>query len=81
MSLDEMVKLFDLSKCSKNGAKFDYVKAAWFNHQYLLQQPDEAWVPEFDKLLKKEGIDSTPEKETEVNLIYILRIRSMSRIS
>ena len=81
MTLDEMVKLFDLSKCSKNGAKFDYVKAAWFNHQYLLQQPDEAWVPEFDKLLKKEGIDSTPEKETEVNLIYILRIRSMSRIS
>ena len=66
MSLDEMVKLFDLSKCSKNGAKFDYVKAAWFNCQYLLQQPEEAWVPAFDKLLSKQGIVSTPEKEAEV---------------
>lgn len=66
MSLDEMVKLFDLSKCSKNGAKFDYVKAAWFNCQYLLQQPEEAWVPAFDKLLNKQGIVSTPEKEAEV---------------
>lgn len=66
MSLDEMVKLFDLEKCSKNGAKFDYVKAAWFNHQYLLQQPDEAWVPRFDALLQQQGVHSTPEKEADV---------------
>ena len=66
MSLEEMVKLFDLSKCSKNGAKFDYVKAAWFNCQYLLQLPEEAWVPAFDKLLREQGIESTPEREAEV---------------
>ena len=74
MTMDEMIRLFDLSKCSKNGAKFDYVKAAWFNHQYLLQQPDEAWVPEFDKLLKKEGITSTPEKEAEVVRMMKLKV-------
>ena len=74
MTMDEMIRLFDLSKCSKNGAKFDYVKAAWFNHQYLLQQPDEAWVPEFDKLLKKEGIESTPEKEVEVVRMMKLKV-------
>ena len=66
MSLDEMVKLFDLSKCSKNGAKFDYVKAAWFNHQYLMQLPDNAWCPAFDKVLKENGINATAEQETEV---------------
>ncbi len=66
MTLDEMVKLFDLNKCSKNGAKFDYVKAAWFNHQYLIRQPDEAWVPAFDKVLRAEGIVATPEQMTEV---------------
>ena len=74
MTMEEMIRLFDLSKCSKNGAKFDYVKAAWFNHQYLLQQPDEAWVPEFDKLLKKEGIESTPEKEAEVVRMMKLKV-------
>ncbi|MBQ7571896.1 MAG: glutamate--tRNA ligase [Bacteroidaceae bacterium] len=74
MTMDEMIRLFDLSKCSKNGAKFDYVKAAWFNHQYLLQQPDEAWVPEFDKVLKAEGIESTPEKEAEVVRMMKLKV-------
>lgn len=66
MSLDEMVQLFDLSKCSKNGAKFDYIKAAWFNHQYLLKQTDQAWVPSFDKVLREQGIEATPGQEAEV---------------
>lgn len=66
MTMDEMVKLFDLSKCSKSGARFDYVKAAWFNHQYLMQLDPMDWTPEFDKILKAEGIESTPEKEAQV---------------
>ena len=74
MSLDEMVELFDLSKCSKNGAKFDYVKAAWFNHQYLIRQPDEAWTPSFDKLLKEQGVESTPQKEAEVVRMMKLKV-------
>ena len=74
MTMDEMIRLFDLSKCSKNGAKFDYVKAAWFNHQYLLQLPDEAWTPEFDKILRAEGIVSTPEKEAEVVRMMKLKV-------
>ncbi|MBP5513798.1 MAG: glutamate--tRNA ligase [Bacteroidaceae bacterium] len=74
MTMDEMIRLFDLSKCSKNGAKFDYVKAAWFNHQYLLQLPDEAWTPEFDKILRAEGIESTPEKEAEVVRMMKLKV-------
>ena len=74
MSLDEMVRLFDLSKCSKNGAKFDYIKAAWFNHQYLLKQPDEAWVPSFDKVLREQGIEATPRQEAEVVRMMKLKV-------
>ncbi|MBR3759116.1 MAG: glutamate--tRNA ligase [Bacteroidaceae bacterium] len=66
MSLDEMVNLFDLSKCSKSGARFDYVKGIWFNHQYLLRQADIDWTPEFDKVLRANGIESTPEREAQV---------------
>ena len=66
MTLDEMVTLFDLSKCSKNGAKFDYVKAAWFNHQYIIQRPDSDWCPAFDKVLKENGIEATDRQEAEV---------------
>ena len=74
LSMDELVQLFDLEKCSRNGARFDYVKAAWFNHQYLIQQPDEAWVPSFDRLLREQGIETTPEREAEVVRMMKLKV-------
>ncbi len=66
MTMDEMTRLFDLSKCSKAGARFDYIKGMWFNHQYLLMRPAMDWTPEFDRILKAEGIESTPEREAQV---------------
>jgi len=66
MSMDELIKLFDLSKCSKSGAHFDYMKSIWFNHQYLLKRPAEEWVPEFNKILRANGIESTPQQEAQV---------------
>lgn len=35
MSMDELIKEFDLSRCSKSGAKFDFEKCKWFNHHYI----------------------------------------------
>ena len=66
LSMDELIRYFDLSRCSKSGAKFDYQKGIWFNHEYLLAQDDKAWVPSFDALLRAQGITSTPEKEAQV---------------
>ena len=66
LSMDELIEQFNLSRCSKNGARFDYVKGIWFNQQYLLQKPAEEWVPEFDKILKANGIESSSEKEAQV---------------
>ena len=74
MSMDELINLFDLSKCSKSGARFDYVKGIWFNHQYLLKKPAEEWVPEFDKILRENGIESTPEKEAQVVEMMKLKV-------
>lgn len=36
MTMDELIESFDITKCSKAGAKFDYNKLKWFNHQYLI---------------------------------------------
>lgn len=74
LSMDELIQLFDLSKCSRNGARFDYVKAAWFNHQYLVNQPDEDWVPAFQQILQDNGIISTPEKMAEVVRMMKLKV-------
>lgn len=35
MTIDELVSKFDLERCSKSGAKFDYEKGKWFNHKYI----------------------------------------------
>ena len=40
-SLEELVEVFDISKCSKSGAKFDYQKGIWFNHEYILRKSNE----------------------------------------
>lgn len=66
MSLDEMVKLFDITKCSKAGAKFDYVKGTWFNHEYILQKSDEEIARYYDEMLKAEGINESLERVTAV---------------
>ena len=65
-SLEELVEAFDLSRCSKAGAKFDDLKGIWFNQQYLLNTPALEWTPVFDKILKENGIESTPEREAQV---------------
>ena len=49
-TLDELVPLFDISKCSKAGAKFAYEKGIWFNHEYILKKSASEiaalWEPE-----------------------------------
>ena len=40
-SLDQLVEQFDISKCSKAGAKFDFQKGIWFNHEYILKKSDD----------------------------------------
>ena len=66
MSLDEMVGKFNLEKCSKNGARFDYIKGFWFNREYLMQLPDSAWAPDFVRLLKEQGIECSEERAAQV---------------
>ena len=65
-NMDELVTLFDLSKCSKAGAKFDYVKGTWFNHEYILRKSDTEIAPVFDRILKENGIDVPMERVEKV---------------
>ena len=66
MSLDEMVRLFDITKCSKAGAKFDYVKGLWFNREYILKKDNMELAPAFDKILRQNGIEAPMERVAAV---------------
>ena len=39
-SIEELIQSFSLDRVSKSGAKFDYEKGKWFNHQYLIKKSD-----------------------------------------
>lgn len=43
-SLDELVKAFSIQRVHKGGAKFDFEKAKWFNHQYIQHTDDTTLV-------------------------------------
>lgn len=66
MSMDEMVQLFDLARCSKSGAKFDYKKGIWFNHQYIQAKPNEEIAEMFVPILEEHGVDAPFEKVATV---------------
>ncbi|MDO5571891.1 MAG: glutamate--tRNA ligase [Bacteroidales bacterium] len=58
MSMDELVKLFSLERCSRSGAKFDYEKGKWFNHKYIQTTDDEILTNQFISELKEKGIEA-----------------------
>lgn len=65
MSLDEMISLFSLEKVHKAGARFDYEKAKWFNHQYLKARPDEELALAIKEQIIAKGYEFNMEYVTE----------------
>lgn len=66
MSMEELVKLFSLERCSKSGAKFDYEKGKWFNHQYLQLRSNEDVATMFASVLA--------EKDIEASFDYVVKV-------
>ena len=69
-SLEELVEAFDISKCSKSGAKFDYQKGIWFNHEYILRKSNEEIADLFAPIVVNNGVDESMERiRTVVSLM------------
>lgn len=69
-SLEELVDAFDISKCSKSGAKFDYQKGIWFNHEYILRKSNEEIADLFAPIVANNGVDEPMERiRTVVSLM------------
>ena len=50
-SMDELIKEFSFDHCSKKGAKFDFEKGKWFNHEYLMNMADDELAQVFKPVL------------------------------
>ncbi len=58
-SMNELIEAFSLEKVGKSGARFDPEKAKWFNHQYLIQKDNKELAEQYDKILRKKGIEAS----------------------
>ena len=65
-TIDELIEQFDISKCSKAGARFDYKKGIWFNHEYILRKSNEEIASLFAPVVAGNGVDETLERVTQV---------------
>jgi glutamyl-tRNA synthetase len=57
MSLNEMIQHFTIDRIGKSGAKFDWEKARWINHQYLSRKSDEELAGYLQILLQENGLN------------------------
>lgn len=81
LTMDELIQSFDLTKCSKAGARFDYVKGQWFNREYLQRTPDEQLAPDFDAILRANGIEAPIEQvQAVVGMMKMKKINFISEL-
>ncbi|MEO8819933.1 MAG: glutamate--tRNA ligase [Ginsengibacter sp.] len=55
-SLEEMVDKFSMERVHSHGAKFDFEKAKWFNHEWIKKSNVERLNPDVKKIFEENGI-------------------------
>jgi glutamyl-tRNA synthetase len=70
-SLKELIEKFSIDKVHKSGAKFDFEKAKWFNHEWIKKLEVGKWKPEVKKDFEKKGvtINDTTQFEKILELV------------
>lgn len=71
LSMDELIKLFDIAHISKSGAKFNVEKAKWFNHEYMQMRSDEEVASMFEPILEAHGVSAPHD--------YVVRVCGMMK--
>ena len=62
MDIDTPISKFSFEHCSKSGAKFDYKKGLWFNHEYIMRKSDEELAEMVMPMLAAKGIEGFPKE-------------------
>ncbi len=63
-NLAELIKSFSVEGIQKNGARFDYEKARWLNHQYIIKTNSSVLVKE--GLIQNELVNYNHEKQKSI---------------
>ena len=64
-TLDELVQRFSMERVHKGGAKFDYEKAKWFNHEWIKRSKVEGLRLKVKEVLEKSNINVDDDKKLD----------------
>jgi glutamyl-tRNA synthetase len=64
-SIEEMIRLFDITGVNKSASAFDVEKLTWLNQQHMMRAPPSRIVPVLRWHLDREGIQATDEAQLE----------------
>ncbi len=56
-SMDELIDRFSIDRVHSSGAKFDFEKAKWFNHEWIKKSNAKSLAPEVKKVFEAKGIN------------------------
>ena len=79
-TMEELIAAFDISRCSKAGAKFDYKKGIWFNHEYILKKSAEEIAGQFAPIVANNGVETSLDRITEVVRMMKDRVNFVSEL-
>jgi len=65
-TVEELIAHFSIERVHKGGAKFDFEKAKWFNHEWIKRSKAERLFPDVKAVLNDAGIYGADEKILEV---------------
>jgi len=60
-SLEELIQRFSIEKVHKGGAKFDFEKAKWFNHEWIKKLPVATYKEGVKKAFAEKGLQITDD--------------------
>lgn len=59
---EELVEKFSMERVHSGGAKFDYEKAKWFNHEWIKRLPADQLLPQVKPFFEAKNIHITDDK-------------------
>ncbi|MBS1750266.1 MAG: glutamate--tRNA ligase [Bacteroidetes bacterium] len=60
---EQLIEKFSIERIHSGGARFDYEKAKWFNHEWIKKLPATDYMPEVKQLFEQKGIVITDENK------------------
>ena len=75
-----LIEKFSIDRVHSGGAKFDYEKAKWFNHEWIKRNDDQLIERELKELLEEKKLNYLPETISKVALLIKERCTFLSDI-